>query len=95
MNRFRPNLVFTGGKPYEEDEWKKFKIGEVKFSAVKPSVRCMITTINQETAELAHEPLRTLAKYRRIENGVIFGMNVVCDNTGTINVGDEIYKRFF
>jgi uncharacterized protein YcbX len=90
MNRFRPNLVFTGGKPYEEDEWKKFKIGEVKFRTVKPSIRCVITTINQETAELAHEPLKTLAKYRRFENGVIFGMNLVCDSIGIVSVGDEI-----
>jgi len=95
MNRFRPNFVFTGGKAYEEDEWKKFKIGKVKFRAVKPSVRCVITTINQETAELAHEPLRTLAKYRRFENGVIFGMNVVCDSTGIINIGDQIHKKLF
>jgi len=95
MNRFRPNLVFTGGKPYEEDEWGKFKIGDVKFRAIKPSIRCAITTTDQETAERSHEPLRTLAKYRKVENGVIFGMNVVCDSTGTINVGDQIRKKLF
>ena len=95
MNRFRPNLVFTGGKPYEEDAWKKFKIGEVKFRGIKPSIRCVITTVNQETAEVAHEPLKTLAKYRRFEGGVIFGMNVVCDRTGLVKVGDEVRKQLF
>lgn len=93
MNRFRPNLVFTGGKPYEEDTWKNFTIGDVIFSAVKPSMRCVITTINQETAEPAQEPLRTLAKYRRHQNGVIFGMNVVCNNEGIIILGDKIFKK--
>jgi uncharacterized protein YcbX len=95
MNRFRPNLVFAGGSPYEEDEWNKFKIGEVKFRAIKPSVRCMITTIDQETAEFAHEPLKTLAKYRRAEGGVIFGMNLVCESAGIVKVDDEIHKKLF
>ncbi len=31
MNRFRTNFVFTGGKPFEEDDWKKFKVGNVVF----------------------------------------------------------------
>ncbi len=95
MNRFRPNFVFTGGNPFEEDAWKKFKIGEIKFRSIKPSIRCVVTTIDQETAELTHEPLRTLAKYRRIEGGVIFGMNLVCDSTGKVNVGDQIRKFLF
>jgi uncharacterized protein YcbX len=90
MNRFRPNLVFTGGKPYEEDNWKNFKIGEVKFRAVKPSIRCVITTTNQETAERTHEPLHTLSKYRKINNGVIFGMNLVCESVGRVSIGDKI-----
>jgi uncharacterized protein YcbX len=90
MNRFRTNFVFTSGNPYEEDKWKKFKIGEVKFRSVKPSVRCVITTTNQETAERAHEPLLTLSKYRKINNGVIFGMNLVCESTGRVKIGDKI-----
>ena len=90
MNRFRTNFVFTGGKPFEEDDWKKFKIGEVKFEAVKPCARCVITTTNQETAERAHEPLLTLSKYRKIDNKVMFGMNLICESTGQIKVGNKI-----
>src|SRR6187551_1336570 len=26
MNRFRPNLIFSGGAPYEEDTWNEFSI---------------------------------------------------------------------
>ena len=90
MNRFRPNFVFTGGEPYEEDMWNKFKIGEVKFLAVKPSIRCVITKTNQETSERAHEPLLTLSKYRKSGSGVIFGMNLVCESTGEVKSGDKI-----
>lgn len=97
INRFRPNFVFTGGKPYEEDNWKDFKIGDVKFKAVKPCARCVITTTNQETAERRNEPLKTLSEYRKVENKVLFGMNVICKNTGTISIGDKIglTKYFF
>lgn len=95
MNRFRPNFVFTGGNPYEEDDWKKFKIGEVKFRAVKQCGRCVITTTNQDTAERAHEPLLTLSKYRKINDKVMFGMNVVCGSTGIIKIGDQIRKSLF
>lgn len=90
MNRFRPNLVFSGGASYEEDSWKDFKIGELKFKVVKPCARCVITTTDQETAKRNIEPLKTLAEYRKINNGVMFGMNVVCNKTGNISVGDEI-----
>jgi uncharacterized protein len=90
MNRFRTNFVFTGGKPFEEDIWKKFKIGNVSFKAVKPCARCVITTTNQDTAERLHEPLLTLSKFRNFNNKVMFGMNLVCESTGQIRVGDKI-----
>lgn len=90
MNRFRTNFVFTGGKPFDEDGWNKFKIGDVIFRAVKPCARCVITTTDQETAERLHEPLLTLSKYRKFDNKVMFGMNLVCETTGMIKVGDTI-----
>jgi uncharacterized protein YcbX len=90
MNRFRPNFVFTGGKPFEEDKWKKFKIGNIKFKAVKPCARCVITTTDQETAERAEEPLYTLSKYRKVDNNVMFGMNLIADSTGYVNLNDRI-----
>jgi hypothetical protein len=79
MNRFRPNLVFTGGAPYEEDAWKHFTIGDLHFRAVKPCARCVLTTVNQETAERGAEPLKTLSKYRLKNKNILFGMNVCRD----------------
>ena len=90
MNRFRPNLVFSGGNPFEEDGWKRFKIENVSFGVVKPCDRCVVTTTDQETAERAHEPLKTLATYRKQNGNVMFGMNVVPESLGKISVGEEI-----
>lgn len=90
MNRFRTNFVFIGGKPFEEDNWKYFKIGNVNFEAVKPCARCVITTTDQETAERFKEPLLTLSKFRNFNNKVMFGMNLVCESTGQIRIGEKI-----
>lgn len=90
MNRFRPNIVFTGGKPFEEDNLKKIIIGNIFFYGVKPCSRCVVTTTNQDTAERFAEPLKTLASYRKFNNKVLFGMNLVHDGYGKINTGDTI-----
>jgi uncharacterized protein YcbX len=90
INRFRPNFVFTGGEPYQEDSWRNFKIGKNKFIGVKPCARCVLTTVDQETAEKGTEPLATLASYRKRENKIYFGQNVVAVDHYEIYEGDEI-----
>ncbi len=90
MNRFRPNLVFSGGEPFEEDEWKKFKIGSTIFYSVKPCARCSITTVDQTTGEKHLEPLQTLASFRKSGNKVLFGQNLLHEGNGRISVGQTI-----
>ncbi|MBL0742403.1 MOSC domain-containing protein [Chryseolinea lacunae] len=90
MNRFRPNLVFTGGQPYEEDTWKHFTVGTTRFIGAKPCARCVLTTVNQDTAVKGAEPLRTLATYRKRDNKIYFGQNVLTVDHATVAVGDAI-----
>lgn len=94
MDRFRPNIVYRGGKPYEEDHWQTFRMGALTFRGIKPCPRCQITTIDQKTAVTGKEPLKTLAKYRRQNNEVCFGLNAcwVANKKmeNVIRVGDEI-----
>ena len=92
MNRFRPNIVFTGGGPFEEDGWEGFDIGDQPFRGVKPCARCVVTTIDQDTGERAAEPLKTLSAYRKIGNKIRFGQNVVWLGEGTaiLRVGDVL-----
>lgn len=90
MNRFRPNLVFSGGEPFTEDTWQDFMIGDLKFRAVKQCSRCVITTINQDTSEKKSEPLKTLAKFRKAGNNVNFGQNLVAYDTGILRVGNSV-----
>jgi uncharacterized protein len=90
INRFRPNMVFTGGLPYQEDIMNEFTVNNIHFNGVKLCARCNITTINQADASKGKEPLKTLAGYRLKNKKIYFGQNVVHTGTGIITIGDEI-----
>ena len=90
MKRFRPNFVFTGGDAFEEDTWNNFTIGTVSFYGTKPCARCVLTTVDPETATKGVEPLRTLSSYRKVNAKVLFGQNVVACEPGEVNEGDII-----
>jgi len=86
MSRFRPNFVFSGGLPYEEDNWERFCIGEAHFLAVKPCARCTVITTDQDTGERSAEPLKTLATYRREGHRILFGKNALWTGEGSNRV---------
>jgi uncharacterized protein YcbX len=90
VNRFRPNIVFTGGTPYQEDKMDSLTINNIVFRGVKLCARCNITTIDQEIASKAKEPLKTLATFRQRNNDVYFGQNLISEGIGVISVGDEL-----
>jgi hypothetical protein len=92
MTRFRPNVVVHGAPAFAEDGWlgKWIRIGEVTFRMPKPCGRCVLTTNDQETGERGREPLHTLGRHRNIGQKLLFGLNLIPDNTGTLRVGDPI-----
>lgn len=90
MNRFRPNIVCVGSLPFEEDTWAHFSINQIQFFGVKLSARCVVTTIDQQTAITGKEPLKTLSTYRKLNNKIYFGQNLLHEGKGIIRVGDEI-----
>jgi uncharacterized protein YcbX len=90
INRFRPNIVFTGGSPYQEDVINSFTINNIHFNGVKLCARCPIITIDQADASKGKEPTKTLATYRAKNNKIYFGQNLIHRGVGTITVGDEL-----
>lgn len=89
MANFRPNLVLRTDTPHIEDSWKRIRIGDTEFAVTKPCTRCVLTTIDPDTAVPATdgEPLATLKSYRREAIGITFGQNLLVRQTGTIRVG--------
>ncbi len=92
MDRFRPNLVFSGGDAYAEDQFKQLQIGEVEFQVVKPCARCVMITVDQEKGTKGKEPLATLATYRSQGAKVYFGQNAVSLTQGIVRLGDPIHQ---
>ena len=92
MDRFRPSIVVRDAVPFAEDGWQRIAIGEAVFRAVKACQRCVITTIDQaEGIPRGPEPLATLAKFRRLGEGVSFGQYYRPEQTSaTIRVGDAV-----
>ncbi|KYQ96807.1 molybdenum cofactor sulfurase domain-containing protein [Tieghemostelium lacteum] len=70
-DRFRPNILLVNTLPFEEDEWKTFRINhpdgkDINFTFGDQNGRCPITTIDQTKATFdpTEEPLRTLKTFR-------------------------------
>ncbi|PCJ47658.1 MAG: MOSC domain-containing protein [Gammaproteobacteria bacterium] len=92
MENFRPNIVIETTKAHEEDSWQEIQIGEVRFRNVKLCSRCILTTVDPKTAERSQdqEPLSTLITYRKIEQKIMFGSNLIALNEGLIKAEDNL-----
>ncbi|UTH75388.1 MOSC domain-containing protein [Chromobacterium sp. IIBBL 290-4] len=92
LRHFRPNLVVNADYPWVEDEWQVIRIGEVEFDVMKPCTRCVLTTVDPDTGvkDADGEPLRTLVRTRRLEEGVCFGMNLRARNQGILELGAPV-----
>ena len=90
MARFRPNIVVSSLIAHEEDSFDTFQIGNVKFKNAKPCGRCIMVNNNPKNGEVKKEPLKTLTTYRKVDNSILFGTNILCLNEGEISVGDAL-----
>ncbi|CAM4102800.1 MOSC domain-containing protein [Bordetella muralis] len=93
MDRFRPNIVIEGEwEAFDEDVTALVSVGDVRLALVKPCTRCPMPNIDQLTGERYEEPGRTLATYRQLEIGVVFGQNAIVSapEGGRLSVGDEV-----
>ncbi|ESO89237.1 hypothetical protein LOTGIDRAFT_106029 [Lottia gigantea] len=99
MLRFRPGIVITGSKPFDEDTWEYIQIGDDNlFRIVEPCRRCIITTINPNTGikDKQVQPLKHLRSIRCRKpygQSPCFGIYITLDSTGgdcMIRVGQPI-----
>jgi uncharacterized protein YcbX len=91
MERFRANVVIDGDlEPFAEDDWRHLRVGDVDFRFAELCDRCAVTTIEPGTLARGPEPLRSLARHRRWNGHVWFGIRIVPVTTGTIAQGDAV-----
>ncbi len=90
MDHFRPNIVIEHNIPWEEDQWKRIRIGGVVIRIAKPCARCIVTNIDPTTGIAGNSVLNDLGKIRLVDNKVLFGMNAIAEEMGTIRLGDQV-----
>jgi uncharacterized protein YcbX len=90
VEHFRPNLVLAHAAPHAEDDLKDIRMGSVELRIAKPCARCSIVLVDPATGEVGVEPLRTLAGYRNLPKGVLFGQNALVLTPGQLRVGDPV-----
>ncbi|KAI9732634.1 MAG: hypothetical protein M1834_003970 [Cirrosporium novae-zelandiae] len=94
--RFRPNIIMTGPAKFEEDSWKKIKIGDFIYYCACRTVRCRLPNVDPFTGiKNDVDPDKTLKSYRCIDQGdpknACFGMQMVpAIQESQIKVGDQI-----
>ena len=89
--RFRPNIVVSGGSPWEEDDWRRIRIGQLEFVVAKPCSRCAIPTIDPQTLSKQPAVFKTLKQWRSGGDGnVYFGQNLIPVQQGTVRCGDRV-----
>ncbi|XP_077979100.1 mitochondrial amidoxime-reducing component 1-like [Glandiceps talaboti] len=101
---FRPNFVVAGSIPYDEDNWKFIKIGNVVLRHVKYDERCKVTTVDPETGLVSdhNEPIKTLKTYRMCKKEdkemyydcPLFGVHLGIDQEGRLELGDTIFAAY-
>jgi uncharacterized protein len=87
--RFRANVYFDNGRPWEEFDWigRDFYIGATRLRGIKSIERCAATNVNPDTAERdMNIPLALQQGFQHDRTGIYAQ---VIDG-GAIAIGDEI-----
>ena len=98
--RFRPNIVVDTGATangFVEDEWlgQTLEVGDgangdtVKIVAMKPALRCVMTTHRQEDLGRDLRIIRAAAQFHKATVGVFASVGA----TGTVRVGAPVFWR--
>ncbi|KAF0638322.1 hypothetical protein FPSE5266_09064 [Fusarium pseudograminearum] len=109
---FRANIVlgrapgFKALSAFSEDSWDSVHIGLQSFKLMGACRRCQMVCIDQDTGEKKEEPFVTLAKTRRFDGKVYFGVHMRHDPLAhgdltskesqypTIHVGDSVSVQY-
>ena len=87
--RFRANVYFQGGQPWEEFEWmdKEITIGSIRAKVNFKTRRCPATDVNPETAE---RDLALPQFLRKTFGHGDLGVYAEIITPGTLKVGDKV-----
>lgn len=100
---FRGNIVIaetdsgrSSKSPYIEEDWKKIRINGVELAVLGPCQRCQMVCVDQKSAQRRSEPFSTLAKTRKRNGRVWFGIHLGLNEPKVISsvyikIGDPVF----
>ena len=90
--RFRMLIEITDAEPFEEDTWagRRIRLGDAVVKVGDPMPRCVVTTLNPDTAKKDFPTLDILAGYRKRGTELLFGMYGDVEVAGDVRVGDAV-----
>jgi len=90
--RFRMLIEISDAEPFEEDTWggRRIRIGDAVVTVGDPMPRCVVTTLNPDTAKKDFPTLDILASYRKRGRELLFGMYGDVETAGDVRVGDAV-----
>ncbi|TMK20169.1 MAG: MOSC domain-containing protein [Actinobacteria bacterium] len=90
--RFRMLIEIADAEPFEEDTWggRRIRIGDAVVTVGDPMPRCVVTTLNPDTAKKDFPTLDILASYRKRGTELLFGMYGEVEVAGEVRVGDAV-----
>ena len=101
-NNYRSDECNGGALAFAEDAWHGLTVSsaaderdEVRFDVLGPCRRCQVVCVDPETGARRQQPFTTLARTRKRDGGVWFGVHAglaldAQDDTATIGVGDRV-----
>lgn len=89
--RFRSNIAIEGCTPWQEFDWigRKIRIGKVQFKVRKTVVRCLATHVDPASGNRDIDIMGTLTRIIG-QDEPQFAVSLIAQNSGTINIGDEV-----
>lgn len=91
MERFRPNIVVSGGEAWQEDFWDQIQIGELAIDIISACARCKVTTLDQRSGSyMGKEPLKALSTHHLQGGKATFGVNAASAGSGKVSKGMEV-----
>jgi uncharacterized protein len=90
--RFRMLVEIEGAAAFDEDGWsgQRVRIGDAVVRVGEQMPRCVLTTINPDTATKDFPTLDILATYRKVGQQLMFGMYGEVEAPGIVRVGDPV-----
>ncbi|MCK5002937.1 MAG: MOSC domain-containing protein [Gammaproteobacteria bacterium] len=79
-------------KPLQKMNGNNKNIADINFRIVKPCSRCIIPSIDIDSAERSKDkkPTQTLITFRKRDHKIFFGQNVIADGDGIFELGMKV-----